>query len=208
MSWYNTIMHIINSIINSDMGESLINILLNAKYIGIFFSMILNGVINFPSSQIMYPIVGYYASLEKLNIFIAIAAGALGNAIGNYILFLLSIKYKNYILNKSNKKTQDKVHSLVHKFSKYNKVWLVFGKLVPGVKSFIPVITAMLHINKFLAFGIFLLGSTMWATLMMLLGYYFGETVHVSAYVLVIPFIAFMIISLIIERMITKSLTE
>ncbi len=201
-------MDIINSITNSDIGGSLINLLLNVKYVGIFLAMILNGVVNFPSSQIMYPIVGYYASLERLNIFVAIAAGALGNAIGNYILFLLSLKYKNFILDKSNKKTQDKVHSLVSKFAKYNKVWLVFGKLVPGVKSFVPVITAMLHINKFLAFGIFLLGSTMWATLMMLLGYYFGESVHVPTYVLVIPIIAFMIISLIIERMITKSLTK
>ena len=188
------------------MSESLLQVLLNLKYVGIFFAMILNGIINFPSSQIIYPIVGYYASLEKLNIFIAIAAGALGNAIGNYILFLLSLKYKNFILNKSGKNTQEKLHKIVARFGKYNKAWLVIGKLVPGVKSFIPVITAMLHINKFLAFAIFLLGSTMWATIMMLLGYYFGESVHVPTYILLIPFAAFMIISILIERMIVKSL--
>lgn len=188
------------------MTESVIQTLINIKYVGIFLAMILNGIINFPSSQIMYPIVGYYASLEKLNIFVAIAAGALGNAIGNYILFLLSLKYKNFILNKSDKKTQEKVHNLVTRFARYNKAWLVLGKLVPGVKSFIPVITAMLHINKFLAFAIFLLGSTMWATLMMLLGYYFGESVHVPIYILFIPLVAFMVISIIIERMIVKSL--
>ena len=199
-------MDIINTITNSDMGLNLVNLLLNIKYAGIFFAMMLNGIINFPSSQIMYPIVGYYASLEKLNIFIAIAAGALGNAIGNYILFLLSLKYKDYILSKSNKETQAKVYSLVNRFAKYNKGWLVLGKLVPGVKSFVPIITAMLHINKFLAFGIFLLGSTMWATLMMLLGYYLGESVHVPVYVLAIPFIAFMIISLLAEKMVLKSL--
>lgn len=201
-------MDIFNFITSGNLGESFINLLLDVKYVGIFFAMLLNGMTEFPSSQIMYPIVGYYASLEELNVFIAIAAGALGNAVGNYLLFLLSLRYKDVILNKQNAETKEKVNNLVDKFSRHNKLWLVLGKLIPGVKTFIPVITAMLHIDKFLAFAIFLLGSTMWATIMIALGYYFGQSVRVSGYVLIFPLIAFLLIALLVEKMLVKSLTS
>lgn len=201
-------MDIFNFITSGNLGESFINLLLNVKYAGIFFAMMLNGMTEFPSSQIMYPIVGYYASIEELNVFIAIAAGALGNALGNYFLFLLSLRYKDVILNKQNAETKEKVNNLVHRFSRHNKLWLVVGKLIPGVKTFIPVITAMLHIDKFLAFAIFLLGSTMWATIMIALGYYFGQSVRVSGYVLIFPLIAFLLIALLVEKMLVKSLTS
>ncbi len=201
-------MDIFNFITSGNLGESFINLLLNVKYAGIFFAMMLNGMTEFPSSQIMYPIVGYYASIEELNVFIAIAAGALGNALGNYFLFLLSLKYKDVILNKQNTETKEKVNNLVDRFSRHNKLWLVVGKLIPGVKTFIPVITAMLHIDKFLAFAIFLLGSTMWATIMIALGYYFGQSIRVSGYVLIFPLIAFLLIALLVEKMLVKSLTS
>ena len=201
-------MNVINFVTDGNLGASLINLLLNVKYVGIFIAMLLNGMTEFPSSQIMYPIVGYYASTQQLNIFIAIAAGALGNAFGNYFLFLLSIKYKDRILSKQTDETKEKVHNLVYRFSHHNKLWLVLGKLIPGVKTFIPVITAMLHINKFLAFAIFLLGSTIWATIMIALGYYFGQSVSVPGYVLIIPFIAFLIIAILVEKVLLKSLTS
>ena len=93
-------------------------------------------------------------------------------------------------------------------FSHRSRVWLVLGKLIPGIKTFVPVLTALLHIDKYIAFAIFLLGSTIWATMLIGTGYYFGQSVQVPGYVLIIPIIAFMIISVIIEKLLVKSVVK
>ena len=79
---------------NSDMfGEgSIEQIIILSGYVGIFGLMILNGVFSFPSSQILYIISGYFVFTGSLSLMLVSVVGALGNTIGNTILFYLTRK--------------------------------------------------------------------------------------------------------------------
>lgn len=165
-------MNIIDFIMSGEMGTTLINYLLDAKYIGIFIAMLINGIAEFPSSQIMYPIVGYYASIGKLNMLAAIISGALGNTIGNYFLYLLSIKYQDRILNRLSHHDQQKINSVMEKLAHRSRLWLILGKLIPGVKTFIPIVAALMRVNRYTVVVILLLGSIIWSALLISMGYY------------------------------------
>ena len=62
-------------------------IIVGASYAGIFGLMIANGFFSFPSSQILYIIVGYFVGTGKLALLPAVLLGALGNTIGNVFLY-------------------------------------------------------------------------------------------------------------------------
>ena len=66
------------------------SIIVSLGYLGIFLLMIANGFISFPSSQILYIIVGYFISIGTLALVAASLVGALGNTIGNIILYEFS----------------------------------------------------------------------------------------------------------------------
>ena len=57
------------------------------SYAGIFALMIANGFVSFPSSQLLYIIVGYFIGTGALLLLPASLLGALGNTIGNILLY-------------------------------------------------------------------------------------------------------------------------
>ena len=144
--------------------------------------MLTNGTVNFPSSQFLYVICGYFGSTGSLLFIPTIIAGALGNTIGNIVTFLLIKKYDKPLARKllmMDEATFTKVHSALHEtFSKRGLWYIFFGKLIPSVKAFIPIIAGLANTKTKITSIIFLIASTIWATLITSIGYYFGE--HVS----------------------------
>ena len=59
------------------------SILLGFSYVGIFALMIVNGIVPFISSQILYIFVGYFVGTGFLQLFPASLIGASGNTVGN-----------------------------------------------------------------------------------------------------------------------------
>ncbi len=154
----------------------------NFSYIAIFILMLTNGIVNFPSSQFLYVICGYFVSTGSLLFIPTIIAGALGNTIGNIITFLLIKKYDKPLARKllmMDEATFSKVHGALHAtFSRRGMWWIFLGKLIPSVKAFIPIIAGLANTNIKITSIIFLIASTIWASLITSIGYYFGE--HVS----------------------------
>jgi membrane protein DedA with SNARE-associated domain len=144
--------------------------------------MTTNGAVNFPSSQFLYIICGYFVSTGSLLFLPTIIVGALGNALGNIITFLLIKKYEKPLARKIlmlDEATFTKVHTALHTtFSRRGMWWIFLGKLIPSVKAFIPVVAGLAHTKTKITSFIFLLASFIWATLLTSVGYYFGE--HVS----------------------------
>ena len=62
-------------------------IIIGWSYVGIFVLMTLNGFLSFPSSQILYIIVGYFIGTDTLQFLPASFSGALGNMLGNIMLY-------------------------------------------------------------------------------------------------------------------------
>ncbi len=144
--------------------------------------MTANGAVNFPSSQFLYVICGYLVSTTSLLFLPTIIAGALGNTLGNVITFLLVKKYDKPFARKLlmvDEVTFEKVHTALHATFSRHGMWYIFiGKLIPSVKAFIPILAGLAGTKTRLTSFLFFVASSIWATALTAVGYYFGE--HVS----------------------------
>lgn len=174
--------------------ETIESIILFSGYAGIFFLMIANGVISFPSSQILYIIAGYFVFTGHLNLFLVVVAGALGNTIGNIILYELArSKGLSYLLRWKIFPERE-LRKVQVAFNKKG-VWFLFvGKLIPALKVFIPIPAGIARMNRPLYAAIILVSSSIWPFAFLAIGYYFGKSAHVfGAYAVVLAFIALIV---------------
>jgi membrane-associated protein len=165
------------------------SLIISGSYAAIFLLMISNGIINFPSSQILYIIVGYFVGTKVLLFIPAVIAGALGNAIGNIITYELIRKYEHPLARKLlmlDEATFNKIHgALSETFSHKGMWWIFFGKLVPSIKSFIPIVAGLASTPRKLTYLVFLSASFIWATGIITLGYFFGEHINLKSFSIV-----------------------
>lgn len=160
-------------------------LILSFKYIGLFILLISNGIISFPSSQIVYLIVGYFVSLGKISLLPSILVGATGNTIGNLIIYRLVYKYGVSAVKKF-AYTDEEHLKMLHKKVEAHGLWFLFiGKLIPSVKVFVPIVAGLARIKMTEAVVIFFASSTIWATAIIYIGYYFGESITMKGYTLV-----------------------
>lgn len=181
----------------------------SGSYAAIFILMIGNGIFNFPSSQILYLVVGYFVSTGNLAFLGAVLAGGAGNTIGNIIAYALVKKYERNLARKIlmlDEKTFDKVHGALHEtFSKKGIWWLFIGKLTPSVKAFVPVVAGMARTPARITSFIFLAASFIWAAAIIYIGYAFGEHVTLRSF-LSVSFIIGAIIIFIVYRKVAKNI--
>lgn len=161
----------------------------SGSYLAIFLVMTANGAVNFPSSQIFYLIVGYFVGTGHFNFFYAVLFGALGNTLGNIIIYTLVQKYGHSFARKIVMLDEDmfrKIHGALHDtFSRRGMWWLFVGKLTPSVKAFIPLVAGLADTKKFPTYSIFLIASCVWAGTLIYLGKLFGENVSLSSFMAV-----------------------
>lgn len=185
------------------------SLIASGSYVAIFLLMIANGVLNFPSSQVLYLVVGYFIATSPLTFLGALCAGALGNTIGNIITFMLVKKYDRPLARKLlmlDDATFTKIHSALHDtFSKRGLWWLFIGKLTPSVKAFIPVLAGLAQTKTLTTSCIFLVASFVWAAALIYLGYTFGEHVSLSSF-LGVSFVVGVVIIFIIYTKLQKRL--
>lgn len=183
----------------------------SGSYTAIFLLMIANGIVNFPSSQILYLIVGYFVGSGQLSFSHAVIVGALGNTIGNIIAYMLVKKYERPLARKllmMDADTFDKVHSALREtFSKRGIWWLFIGKLTPSVKAFIPVLAGMSRTGTNVTSCIFLEASFVWAFAIIYIGKTFGEHVSLSSFLAVSLVIGLSIV-FVLYRNISKKLSN
>lgn len=179
------------------------------SYTAIFILMITNGVTNLPSSQLLYLVCGYFVSTGNLLFIPTIMAGALGNTIGNIITFLLVKKYEHSFARKllmMDEKTFGKVHGALHVTFINKGMWYIFfGKLIPSVKAFIPIVAGLANTKTKITSFIFLIASLIWATGITSLGYFFGEQITLKSFAIV-SFIVGSVVIFIVYKKVSKKL--
>lgn len=174
--------------------ETIESIILFSGYAGIFFLMIGNGVVSFPSSQILYIIAGYFVFTGHLNLPTVVIAGALGNTIGNIILYELARHKGLAYLTRWKIFPERGVKKVQVAFKKRGAWFLFVGKLLPAIKVFIPIPAGIAHINRALYIAIIAFTSTLWTFPFLAIGYYFGKSANVfGAYAVVLAFIALIV---------------
>lgn len=181
-------------------------LLTNFSYIAIFLFLILNGILGFPSSQLIYLFAGYFIFKEKLSIQLVLFFGIFGHFLGNYILYELSrkkgIKYiikfaKYFNLKYINQKEIKKVQLVMKK----KGLWfLFFGKLVNPIKLVINIPCGISRINRIYFNIIILITSSIWAIIFVYLGFIFGKSFNFAIYYGIIMIILASIIMFIFYK--------
>lgn len=147
-------------------------------YPGIFMLMFLeSSFFPFPSEVVMVP-AGILASQGEMNLFVAIAMGVGGSIVGalfNYYLAVwlgkpLLLKYGKYV--RFTPERLDKVNVF---FLKHGAISTLIGRLLPVIRQYISFPAGLAKMPLTLFTTLTAIGAGIWVTLLVMLGYLFGE---------------------------------
>ncbi|HEY4477629.1 MAG TPA: DedA family protein [Candidatus Paceibacterota bacterium] len=173
------------------------SIIVSLGYLGIFLLMIANGFISFPSSQILYIIVGYFISIGTLALVAASLVGALGNTIGNIILYEFSRRKGISYITQYKMFPQREVKKVEIAFRKKGAWFLFVGKLLPAIKVFVPIPAGLGKMNRTLYAVIIFVSSYIWSLIFIAIGYYFGKSSNVfGSYAVILMIVALVVVAL------------
>lgn len=188
----------------------LINIISSTGYPGVFLvTLIEYSCFFFPiPSEITFPFIGYLASIKSISLFGAILVASLAGIIGSLICYSIGYFGGNPVLQFISRKytsTIKPINKSKRWFDKYGKYSILFGRLLPVVKSFIsfPAGIAKMNIITFITCSS--IGIVIWNTLLISLGYFLGSNWQVvesliNEYKIVVGIIFIIIILLLIYR--------
>lgn len=163
--------------------------LLQFSYVAIFILMVANGMVNTPSSQLLYLVAGYFISTDALVMTPVIIIGAIGNTIGNMVTFLLIKRYGVHYAEKFlpiRKEKFDAIQeTLTKSLDKHGDWFIVFGKCIPSIKAFVPALAALASLDEKKTALLFFIGSLIWALGITSLGVFFGEHVDLKTLAIV-----------------------
>jgi membrane protein DedA with SNARE-associated domain len=194
---------------------SIVDIVSQLGYIGIFILMFLeSSFFPFPSEVVMIP-AGYLVSQGKMNMVLVIFSGVAGSLAGAVFNYIFALKFGRTILNKYGAKygkyffiKEDTLPKMEKFFANHGHISTFSGRLIPGVRQYIslPAGLAKMNIYKFSIFTA--LGASIWVTILVLLGYYIGENSElIKSYLhtIVLSVLALLFIGAIIYYRFNKS---
>lgn len=148
-------------------------------YIGIFGAMIANGAIAFPSSQILYIVSGFFASTGDLQIAVIVGVGAIGNTIGNVILYELARRRGLHYITRFKMFPLREIQKVEIAFKRRGALFVFIGKLLPAIKVFIPIVAGLGKMNRKLYILIIVITSAIWSSIFVFIGFVFGKNADV-----------------------------
>jgi len=187
------------------------NIISSLGYVGIALLMFLENLFPPIPSELIMPLAGFTVTQGKLDLQIVILAGTLGSVLGAlpwyYVGKLVSEERLRNWINKHGKwltlSTSD-IDKSKNWMRKYGKAVIFFGRLVPGIRTFISVPAGLdqMPLIPFIlySFG----GSLLWTAILAYAGFVLGQNFQlVEKYVgplsgiIIAAIIIFVIISFI-----------
>ncbi len=147
-------------------------------YLGIFIGMFLEStLVPIPSEIIMIP-AGLAAAQGSFNLFLVIFFGTLGNVLGAIFSYYLAIYAGRAILFRIGKYffiKPEAITKIENYFNAHGEISVFVGRLLVGFRHFIslPAGVAKMNITKFCLYTT--LGSTIWTSVLALLGYFIGK---------------------------------
>ena len=148
--------------------------------------MVSNGFFSFPSSQILYITAGVFVASGKLPLIPVLLLGSIGNAIGNFLLFIITKKHGEAVARKFIPLSHDMYKALVKTYKDKSVWWIAIGKLTPSLKVITPVMAGLSKTGTLLTFFIFLITSFIWSVFFVGMGMFFGKSFSFGTYGIVI----------------------
>jgi membrane protein DedA with SNARE-associated domain len=149
------------------------------SYMGIFILMFSNGIFSFPSSQVLYIIVGYFVGVGTLALPTALVVGAIGNTIGNIALYEFA---REHGMNAALKFLPMKPHHVAKTerfFEKKGLGFLFIAKLLPTLKVFVPIFGGIGKAPRIPYAALMFLASMVWAFIFIEIGMFFGKNTDI-----------------------------
>ncbi len=139
------------------------------------------GIIGIPAPEETFIIfIGAFIAEQNLNLLWSISAALLGANIGMFVTYMIGRKLGTPLIEKYGgwlKITPERWGRLQAKFDKFDNRILILGYFLPGLRQLTPYMsgTRALPPSKF--FSLAFLGSLLWTTLYMAIGFYFGSRI-------------------------------
>jgi membrane protein DedA with SNARE-associated domain len=151
-------------------------------YIGVAFLTALESVIPIIPSELILPLSGFLAGQNRLWLPGVILAATVGSVSGTFLLYGLGYRlgeervrglirqYGRWVFL-----TESDLDRAVQRFDKHGGKAVLFGRLIPMVRSLISIPAGIHHmtLTRFVAYTV--LGSTVWNGVLVGLGWILGE---------------------------------
>lgn len=184
-----------------ELAADLVDLILDWGYFGVFVLMTIeSSFIPFPSEIVLIP-AGYLASKGEMHmgmIMLSALGGSMAGAFVNYYLALLLgrkilSKYGKYFFIKENA-----LQKMDDYFEKHGHISTFIGRLLPGIRQLISIPAGLARMNL-AVFSIYTaLGASLWAFILVMLGYTIGENQELlDAYLKQITFVVVVILVLL-----------
>lgn len=161
-----------------DLAKLLVDTIFEWGYYGIFIMMTIeSSFIPFPSEIVLIP-AGYLASQGDMNIFMIMLSAVSGSMVGAFINYYLALSLGRKILLNYGKYffiKKEMLWKMEDFFEKHGHISTFTGRLIPAIRQLIsiPAGLSKMHIGKFAFYT--MLGASLWALILTLIGYYIGE---------------------------------
>jgi len=146
-----------------------INLVSTFGYLGVFIAMAIEAASIPLPSEIIMGIAGYLVYKGELNLFLVGLIGALGNATGSTIMYVLGSKGGRPFIDKYGKYihlNQEKFVKVEKWFDRWGDKTIFVFQLLPIVRTFVSLPLGILKVN-FVKFRIYTFtGALIWCTLL------------------------------------------
>ncbi|DAB28847.1 MAG: hypothetical protein A2513_10260 [Sulfurimonas sp. RIFOXYD12_FULL_33_39] len=161
-----------------EFATSLVDLIFDWGYIGIFLLMsIESSFIPFPSEIVLIP-AGYLAHKGEMSIGMIMLSGVGGSMAGAYINYYLALMLGRKILRKYGRYffiNENAIDKMDNYFAKHGHISTFIGRLVPGIRQLISIPAGLSRMNLVLFSTYTALGASIWAFILVMLGYFIGE---------------------------------
>jgi len=147
----------------------------------LFFILLsfLNGLVMFPSSQLVSIVAGIIVYTNDLNSVLMLLVIIAANIQGNYILYLISLNYSEEIVRKfipmKKQNLDDYFLVLEYLFKKYGNLIILIGRNLPVFHTLVSIPAGLTKIPKKIFLIYTTIGITIWMTIFFYLGAAFSE---------------------------------
>jgi membrane protein DedA with SNARE-associated domain len=159
-------------------AEFLQDIVTRMGYPGVFILIMLESTLVPVPSELVFPYAGYLASKGIFNIYVLLAINSVAALAGSLIGYWIGaaggkpllLKYGKYLLIR-----RHDIEKTEKWFANHGKATIFIARLVPVIRHIIsmPAGVARMPFRSFLLQTF--LGSTLWGSFLILLGYYLGK---------------------------------
>lgn len=167
------------------LASSIVDFIASFGYLAVFILMTLESALIPIPSEVTMPFAGFLVGVGKLNFWVVVLIGAVGNLVGSWAAYALGYWGQETVVRKVIKNYGKYLLITEHEFDKAEKWFRIhgskiafFSRLMPVVRTFIslPAGIARMNILKFSFYT--LLGSLLWSAFLAWLGVVLGQNWH------------------------------